>query len=110
MKNQVTVNATNEGGQSFASFDDVRSPGDTDNDCDEYEPNIDETQTGFVNGFGGDTDVSGGVNTTSLNQGYAVKNLKSTMSPNDMLMNGTYEGELADSGGFADRNNYMDRM
>ncbi len=60
----------------------------------------------FVPGFGGDTDVTGGVDEKSLGQGFKKLEMKAT--------DDQYTGEhvdlfYGDSGGFAERNNYLDR-
>jgi hypothetical protein len=61
----------------------------------------------FTAGFGGDTDVSGGVTPKSLGQGYERKDMKNS--------DDQYTGEhvdlfYGDSGGFVERNNYLDRL
>lgn len=69
---------------------------------------IDDGRSEFVQGFGGNTDVSGmDINPASLNDGFS----KRPMGPAQEL----YTGEMIDlfyddAGGFAERNNYLDRI
>jgi len=109
MKNQITLNGRNEGGESWASADSARkTPGEAAMRTmpSGYEScGIDQ----FAQGVGGDTDPSGGVSSASLAAGYRKKPM---VSPQDW--EAVYQAEEdqrpVDVDGFAARNNYFDRM
>lgn len=67
----------------------------------------------FVNGFGGDTDVSGDVQPKSLTAGYHRLDMKATddqySGENVDLFYGDATDELGNTG-FTERNNYLDRI
>jgi hypothetical protein len=65
-----------------------------------------EEKNPFAHGFGGDTDVTGGITPQSLVDGFHKKPMKGT--------DDQYTGEhvdlfYGDAGGFVERNNYLDR-
>lgn len=77
------------------------------------ELNINDGRAQFVKGFGGDTDVTGDVEPDSLIKGYKRREMKAT----DDQYNGEhidlFYGEAVDEKGqvgFAERNNYLDRI
>lgn len=86
MKNQLTVDAREEGGASFADVESQRYVGE----CE------------FAQGVGGSTDVSGGVNAASLTRGYSLRSMKGVEGSEMPLLYG-------DEDGFLPRNNYLDR-
>lgn len=69
--------------------------------------NICDARTDFVRGFGGDTDVSKDVTKEALTKGFK----KITMGAADDQYTGEHVDLFyGDSGGFAERNNYLDRI
>jgi len=107
-KNQITSNGAAEGGQSFADFDSARKPMSTEymnqmpigyDACPDDE---------FVEGYGGDTDVSGGITASSLEAGYKKKQM---LTNYDAQADAMAQSDMVEVNGFATpRNNYYDRM
>lgn len=67
----------------------------------------------FVKGFGGDTDVTADVEPKSLEQGYKRRELKATDDQYGGEHIDLFYGEAVDENGnvgFAERNNYLDRI
>lgn len=112
-KFQITVPAKEEAAEPWVSFESQRittgDPMPQDGEKFNVMPvGYDATcyRDNFKKGFGGDTDVSGGVNSKSLGQGFQKREMKGT--------DDQYTGEhtdlfYGDSGGFCERNNYLDR-
>lgn len=109
-RSQITVQVRNEAGEPFVSFESQRvTNGVTDPATDNFDqmPMSDTPRDHFVQGFGGDTDVSGGVNNTSLANGFARK----AIDPHNDIPPELFNGEVTEGGktGFCMRNNYLDR-
>jgi hypothetical protein len=67
----------------------------------------------FARGFGGDSDVSGGVNPESLKVGFHRREMKATDDQYGGEHVDLFYGEAVDEDrnrGFAERNNYLDRI
>lgn len=78
-------------------------------------PEIDlvDPRAKFVNGFGGDTDVTADVEPSSLEKGYKRRELKATDDQYGGEHIDLFYGEVVDEKGevgFAERNNYLDRI
>ena len=70
-------------------------------------------QNEFTHGFGGDTDVSGGVTPKSLGQGFQRREMKATDDQYHGEHCDLFYGEAKDelgNVGFVERNNYLDRV
>ena len=74
---------------------------------------LDYNKYEFARGFGGDTDVSGGVNPVSLAAGFKRREMKGTDDQYSGEHCDLFYGEAVDENGkvgFAERNNYLDRL
>lgn len=70
-------------------------------------------ETGFVHGFGGDTDVSKVITNKSLRTGFHRADMKGTDDQYSGEHMDLYYGEAVDEAGnvgFVERNNYLDRL
>jgi hypothetical protein len=118
-KFQITVPVKVEGGEDFVSFDSAR--------VNNYIPEggraklngmpetdlCDCASDGFVQGFGGNTDVSGGVNAGAMQRGFSRYDMKGTDDQYGGEHIDLFYGEVEDEKGnvgFAERNNYLDRI
>jgi len=118
-KFQITVPAKIEGGEDFVSFESARvnnyipeGMGAKLNEMPEAET-CDYASPGFVQGFGGNTDVSNGCDMTSLTRGFNRHNMKGTDDQYDGEHVDLFYGEaVSETGevGFIERNNYLDRL
>lgn len=111
-KFQITVPAKIEGRESFASFESQRTVRDVSRGRFNTMPHNDIGYDTFAYSFGGNSDISDGVNAASLVAGYERK----PMCGADDLYTGEhmdhFYGEVVDEKGncgFIERNNYMDR-
>ena len=121
-KFQITIpyskTAGETDGKNWASFESQRNtsgnvqPGNASNFNRMPTLNADDGRAQFVKGFGGDTDVSGDVEPSSMLKGYK----RLDMSPTSDIYDGEhvdlFYGEAVDENGkpgFLERNNYLDR-
>lgn len=117
-KFQITVPAKEEDGEPWVGFDAVRvSDGVTRPETGEKFNEMPKSQISqlhpFVHGFGGNTDVTGDVEPSSLVKGYKRRELKSTDDQYSGEHCDLFYGEAVDEKGqhgFVERNNYLDRM
>lgn len=117
-KFQITVPTREEAGEPWVSFESqrrVRVPQEKTGKFNQM-PEIDEQDLGsdgWVYGVGGNTDVSDGVNDHVLNRGFHRHQMKGTDDQYGGEHVDLFYGEVEDEKGnvgFAERNNYLDRM
>lgn len=118
-KFQITVPTKEEAGEDFVSFESARVNHDIPvgdraklNDMPEVDL-YDCGSNGFVQGFGGNTDVSNGVNAKSMTKGFSRFNMKGTDDQYGGEHIDLFYGEVEDEKGnvgFIERNNYLDRL
>jgi len=108
-RNQITLRNVAEGSENFVDFNSQRKPP-------EYAESFNNMPVGydacpsdeFVEGYGGNTDVSGGVTASTLEAGFKKKSMPYGA---EAAMDDMDEGKMAEATGFATpRNNYYDRM
>jgi len=117
-KFQITIPAKDEDGEEWASFKSARNV-----DC-VPDPGMGTKfnrmpvsqiacKYDFVQGFGGNTDVTGDVEPSSLIKGYKRREMKGTDDQYSGEHVDLFYGEAVDEKGnvgFAERNNYLDRI
>lgn len=108
-KNQVTLNGAAEGGQQFADFNAQRKPMEQKEQMNCMPVGYDACpEDVFVQGYGGDTDASGGVTASSLEAGFKKKSMPTNYEAQEDAMR---QSDMVEVNGFATpRNNYYDRM
>lgn len=116
---QITVPTREEAGTPFVSFESQRVTHGIMKDDEKFNnlPTIDINDSGyvgkFVRGFGGDTDVSDGITDKALKTGITRYEMKGTDDQyggeHIDLFYGKVEDEKGNEG-FAERNNYLDRL
>ena len=121
-KFQITVpykDNTYENGEEWATEKSVRintgnyPPGEGEKFNCMPEIDLNDGRSKFVKGFGGDTDITADIEPKSLEQGYRRRELKATDDQYGGEHIDLFYGEAVDEKGqvgFAERNNYLDRI
>lgn len=112
-KAQITVPVKEEAGEGWVSFESQRvttgvtRPGEENKfNCMPVGYDATSARDKFGTSFGGDDDVSGGITPKSLEKGFERKDMKGT---DDIYTGEHVDLFYGDAGGFAERNNYLDR-
>lgn len=111
-KSQIVVDAADEGGANFASFESQRCVAkDVRNNLSNMPPGMDmHPDDTFGEALAGENDVSDGIDKRSLAQGFARKPTETTDPSNGDAMALFYDRVDVDGAtGFVERNNYLDR-
>lgn len=113
-KFQITIPAKPEDGHEWTSFASARESGAPVTQSNETPPGYSlSNKNAWAQGFGGDTDVTGDVEPKSLREGYRRRELKATDDQYHGEHCDLFYGEAEDEDGnvgFAERNNYLDRI